>query len=749
MKQSGVQPMTTTGRVFPEFRKIEAADAWGGLAAMMVALPSAIAFGVAMYAPLGPGYAGAGALAGILGAVAIGLVGPALGGAPRLISAPCAPAAAVMAALCGSLAAEGAPAERIIVSLALVGLLSGVLQAVYGALGGGRLIKYIPYPVVTGYMSGVGLLIMFKQIGPFFGLVKGAAPLLSLLSPGAWQWPAVSVALVTAAAMLAAPRFTRRVPAAIIGLAAGIAAHLAAGIFDPRLLALDSNPLIIGAISTSPGAIVNGFVSNFSALPLLGRHDLYLLAGPALTLSVLLSIDTLKTCVVPDSIVRARHDSNRELAGQGAGNIVSAILGGMPGAGTMGATMVSLVSGGKTRAAGMFEGLFALIAALALGGAIGRIPLAALAGLLTVVGARMIDRSSVRLALKSSTILDFAVILSVAGTALAVDLIAAAGVGIALSMLLFIREQMNSTVIRRKATGADITSKQQRLPREREVLAGRGAETLVVELQGSLFFGTTDQLFTEIESDMRACRRLILDMRRVTSVDFTAVHMLEQVGEILGERGGSLVFSHLPASLPTGQDLSAYFKYLGLTHHEGKGRIFETLHDALEWAEDKILDEASIERPHPGELLELARIDFLRELDPASLAELRAAMTERRVAAGQPVFLRKGQGNELFLIRRGRVRILLPLKNTHRQHHLAVFGPGDFFGEVAFLARTPRTADAVAFTDTDLYVIDRDVFDGIARRDPAVSAAFFQRLAGVEALRLRETDRDLRRLQDS
>ncbi|HNW45261.1 MAG TPA: SulP family inorganic anion transporter [Elusimicrobiales bacterium] len=727
----------------------EWSDAWGGMAAMLVALPAAIAFGVAMYAPLGPGFAGAGALAGILGTVAMGLLAPALGGAPRLISAPCAPAAAVMAALCVRLAEGGASPDSIITSLALVGLFSGILQLLYGALGGGRLIKYIPYPVVTGYMSGVGLMILLKQIGPFFGCAKDVAPMLALLSPATWQWPALCVGIVTVLATVAAPRVTTRVPAAILGLAAGIVAHLTAGLVKPGLLGLASNPFIIGAISTDPAVILENFFSRFGALRLMGTGELSLLVGPALTLSVLLSIDTLKTCVVTDTIVRTRHRSDRELGGQGAGNIASALLGGMPGAGTLGATMVSLASGGRTRWAGLSEGAFALLAALALGGAIGRIPLAALAGILAVVGARMIDRSSVRLALKSSTILDFAVIVAVAGTALAVDLIAAAGIGIILSILLFIREQMRLTVIRRKTTGAEISSKQQRLPAEREVLAARGADTLVVELQGSLFFGTTDQLFTEIEAEMRHCRRLILDLRRVTSVDFTAVHMLEQVGEMLGERGGSLVFSHLPPSLPTGQDLRTYFKHLGLTHRARGVRIFETLHDALEWAEDRALDEAGVERPPAGELLDFQQIDFLREMDAASLAGLRAVFTERHVNAGDPVFLRKGHGNELFLIRRGRVRIVLPLIETHRQHHLAVFAPGDFFGEVAFLTRMPRTADALALTDTDLYVITRDAFDGIAARDPAVSAAFFQRLAGVEALRLRDADRELRRLQDS
>ncbi|OGR81172.1 MAG: hypothetical protein A2X32_08490 [Elusimicrobia bacterium GWC2_64_44] len=715
---------------------------------MLVALPSAIAFGVAMYAPLGPAFAGAGALAGMLGTVALGLVAPALGGAPRLISAPCAPAAAVMAALCARLVTGGSTPGEAAASLLLVGVFSGVLQLVYGALGGGRLIKYIPYPVVTGYMSGVGMLIIIQQAGPFLGLSKETSAWAGLLAPAAWQWPAYTVALVTIAAALLAPRLTRRVPAAILGLGSGVAAHFLCGLARPELLAADGNPFIIGAMSASPAAIFGGLAHNFSWLRAVGAEDIWRLAGPALTLSVLLSIDTLKTCVVTDSVVKSRHDSNRELRGQGAANLASALLGGMPGAGTLGATMVSITSGGRTRLAGALEGAFALAAVLALGGAIGRIPVAALAGILTVVGARMIDRSSVRLALRSSTILDFAVILSVAGTALVSDLLNAAGVGIAFSILLFMREQLGTNVVRRKATGEEISSKQKRLPAEKAVLAERGKETLVVELQGSLFFGTTDQLFSEIEPDLKVCRRLILDMRRVTSVDFTAVHMLEQVAERLSEKGGALVFSHLPHSLPTGQDLLGYFKQLGLTRRGG-GRVFDTLHDALEWTEDVTLDEAGVPRPDPGELLDLAQIDFLKGLDKHLLERMHLAFSERRVKAGAPVFLRKGGGHELFLIRRGRVRIVLPLKDTHRQHHLAVFGPGDFFGEVAFLVRTPRTADAIALVDTDLYCIGREAFDAVTKSDPAYGAAFYQRLANVEALRLRDTDRELRRLQDS
>src|SRR4030042_3179482 len=148
-------------------------EAWGGFASMLVALPSSIAFGIAVYAVLGPEYVSYGVIAGILGAVVMGLLAPLLGGAPGLISAPCAPAAAVMGALAAEMIKSvNISPPQVLVFLTLVALLSGALQLVYGALGGGRFIKYIPYPVVSGYLSGVGVLIFICQLPKLLGLPK-------------------------------------------------------------------------------------------------------------------------------------------------------------------------------------------------------------------------------------------------------------------------------------------------------------------------------------------------------------------------------------------------------------------------------------------------------------------------------------------------------------------------------------------------------------------------------------------------
>ncbi len=734
--------MDTPGSVpSPPPRQL-AGELWGGFAAMLVALPSSIAYGVAVYALLGPAYIGHGVRTGIVGAIVLGLVASAFGGAPRLISAPCAPAGAVLASLAaGLLAATGGPVapERIVVLLALVAVLSGALQLVYGLAGGGRLIKYIPYPVVSGYLSGVGVLIFLSQLPKFLGL-----PGKHLAAPALWSWPAMVVGTVTIAGVLLAPRLTKAIPATILGLAAGVLAYFGVGLVRPELLTLAGNPLVIGPIGGGDGGLFAGLTATWPALAGLHFADLHALAVPALTLSVLLSVDTLKTCVVVDSLTRSRHDSNRTLIGQGAGNLLSACCGGMPGAGTMGATLVSVESGGCTRLSGMLEGAFVLLAALVLGNWLAWVPVAALAGILIVVAVRMFDWGSFHLLRQKSTALDFAVIATVIIVAVAVNLIAAAGAGVGLAMVLFIREQIRGSVIRRKAAGNRISSTQHRLPADQALLEQHGARITVCELQGSLFFGTTDQLRTELAPDLRHCRWLILDLRRVSAMDYTAAHLFAEFATGLAERGGGLLFSRLPAH----RDLREYFAQQGVLGPKAGDRKFETLDDALQYAEDRLLAELRPAGPGDEAPLALAEFDLCREFDADhTLAALEACAAARTYAAGETIFHAGDVSDELLLIRRGIVRIVLPLGGTY--HNLASFGRGNSFGEVAFLDRGTRSANAVATTTTDLFALSRARFDEMSRAQPVIGAMIFSRLARSLALRLRRTDAELRTFYDA
>lgn len=720
---------------------------WGGLAAMLVALPSSIAFGIVVFSAISPHMVGEGAFVGMIGAAALGLAAPLFGRTPALVSAPCAPAAAVLSGLAAELVHHGTDTHRIVALLALTALLAAFLQVLYGLLKGGRLIKYIPFPVVSGYLSGVGVIIALGQLPKLLGLPKGVELKQGLMSPDLWQWQGIGVGLITISVMLAAPRITQKIPAAIMGLLAGIAGYFALGLFMPSLLSLDANSLVIGPIR--PGASFFETVSGrFKSVLEIRLEDLMLVAYSAMALSALLSIDTLKTCVVLDALTKSRHDSNSELLGQGVANLVSFISGGMPGAGTMGPTLVNVTSGGRKTQSGFTEGGLVVLAILALSPLIAWVPIGALAGILLVVAFRMFDWHAFRLLKHRETCFDFAVIAAVVVVAETVGLIAASATGIGLAILLFIRDQIRISVLRRRATLKEISSKTRRLESEYAVLKERGDDAAVYELQGNLFFGTTDHLFSDLENDLLTRKWLLFDMRRVQSLDYTATHLFTLMQDRLGERGGELLFSGMPSSLPSGQDLQRYMADVGLIDEDGGGiRIFETRDEGLEWMENRILEQAGGIEKSEEQTLDLKEIELLRKTDDVTINGLRQCVHERTVNAGEKIFTAGDSGDEIFLIRRGIVRILLPLKGG-KHHHLATFAQGDYFGEMAFLDHQQRSADAIAKTDCDLYVLSRKEFNAQVYDDTVLGVRIFARIAGAISLRLRQTDSELCAIED-
>jgi len=723
-----------------------AGDFWGGLAAMMVALPSAIAYGVTIYSVLGNSHVALGALSGILGAVALGVIASGFGGANRLITAPCAPAAAVVSAFAIEAMRSGTPVDTTMLLLTLLGLLAGLMQVLFGVMRLGLLIKYMPYTVVSGYLSGVGLIIIASQVPKLLGTPKGMYFWASLGAPEQWRWQAIVVGIVTVGAMLGAPRLTKAVPAAIIGLLTGTAAYFGLGLLDASLMTLAGNTLVVGALGGGGGGgFFDGLAVRWSALTEVSFQQLQTLAIPALTLAVLLSIDTLKTCVVLDALTRTRHDSNRTLIGQGLANLGSAGIGGVPGAGTMGATLVNVSGGASTSLSGLIEGVLSLFVFLLLTSLISWVPVSALAGILIVVGARMIDRNSLNFLKSRSTVLDFLVIVAVIGTALTVSLIAASGVGIVLAVVLFIREQIGGSIIRRKLYGNETFSKRVRTHAEMEILTREGGRAAIVQLQGSLFFGTADQLYRALEPDLKQRDFLILDMRRIQTVDVTAAHLLEQIKDMLGERNGYLIFSQIPGNLPSGRDLQEYFGQVGLLHSDSPVKVFPTQDDALEWVEDRIIHD-NLCLVNEEAALELHEIELFAGRKEATLAALEQCMEKRQVKTGETIFSRGDNGDELFLIRRGAVRIVLPLSDR-QSHHLGTFGRGAFFGEMAFLDGEARSANAVAFTDCDLFVLSRRAFDKLAEDHRKLGLRLMEGIASVLASRLRYTNAELRVLE--
>ena len=723
-------------------------DFWGGFAAMLVALPASVAFGVTVYSAVSPQFAPFGALAGVLGAASLGLIASTLGGTDRLVTAPCAPAAAVLTAFSLQLVGQGVTPVAIVLMMTVLGILAGIIQSLIGFLGIGQLIRYIPYPVVSGYMSGVGLIIIGGQLPKFAGMPAGTYWIDVLLKPESWDWRGVTIGSVTIAAMLLVPRVTKVVPGTIFGIVAGVLAYAGIAAFDPGMLQLADNQLVVGQLGATGEGYIELITSRWHEIGELKLAQVGGLVGNAVTLAVLLSIDTLKTGVILDQMTRSRHDPDRELAAQGFANAVSSSIGGMPGAGTMGPTLVNVSSGAMTRISGIVEGATSLVVALLLGAFVAWLPVATLSGILIVIGMRMIDTDPMRFLESRSTVLDFAVVLAVVAVAIFVGLIAASAVGVILSIILFLREQVGGNVIRRKSHVGQRSSTWYRPESELQVLEKKGSSAVIYELQGSLFFGTTHQLFLTLEADLSRVDYLILDLRRVLSLDVTAAHMLNLIRDILAERNVPLLLSNVRETAPNGRNLKEFLQLAGLAPVDGRVIYTPTLVAAIEWVESRMLGDVGRADPSLPPL-ELHEIELFKGSQPDTLADLQGCMEARSYKAGEVIYSYGESDANLYLVRSGEVRIMAPIGDGTTLQHLATFGRGEFFGGLAFLDRRPRSNDAVASVDSELYILTQEQFGFLVEEHKRIALLLLSKMARTLAIRLRHTDEELTLLQSN
>jgi SulP family sulfate permease len=394
--------------------------------------------------------------------------------------------------------------------------------------------------------------------------------------------------------------------------------------------------------------------------------------------------------------------------------------------------------------------VFSLLAFLLLTKLLAWIPLGALAGILLVVAYRMVDWNAFGLLKHKGTRLDFVVIATVVAVAVVEGLLVAAGAGVALAILLYLRDQMRSSVIRRQVPLSQVHSKTHRPRSERELLKSEGEQGLLVEVQGDLFFGTTDQLYSELEGDLTSRRFVLLDLRRVRTLDYTAAHLLGLMQDRLAERGGGILLSGAPSGLGGSTDVERYLRQVGVVQGEAEGegvRIFAHRDSALEWIEEQLLTGTDLTRTFARPTLGLEQIELFADLDEKTRAALRDCLEEQLLEPGQALFKRGDPGDVMFVVRSGAVRALLPLPGD-KAHHVATFSRGDFFGELAFLDRGLRSADAVAKGRTELYSLSRDRFDGWSQAHPAMSAEVYERMAQAIAHRLRDADEELLALEE-
>ena len=478
-------------------------DLTGGVTAAVVALPLALAFG---NAALGPG----GAIYGLYGAIITGFFAALFGGTPAQVSGPTGPMSVTVAGVVSSLAAVGASRElsqgdMLAMVMAAV-VLGGLLQILMGVLRLGRYITLVPYSVISGFMSGIGVIILCLQIGPLFGISSqgGVVSSLQMVSTNFTPNPAaIAVGIATLVVVFAAPRrVTKVIPSPLLGLL--LITPLALWLFPEDL------PRI--------GSIPEGGLS-FSA-PNWSNH-LPLLLKAGLVLAVLGAIDSLLTSLVADNISQSRHRSDRELIGQGIANSISGLFSGLPGAGATMRTVINIRSGGRTPLSGMTHSVVLLVLLLGAGPLAEGIPTALLAGILIKVGLDIIDWGFLlrahRLSFKTALVMWGVLLMTVFW-----DLIGAVLVGMFVANLLTI-ESLTHHQLGNMNTGTGHLSTQ-----EQNSMKRCGDDLILFRMQGPLSFGAAKGI-SERMMLVRQYKVLLLDITDVPHLGVTASLAIERM----------------------------------------------------------------------------------------------------------------------------------------------------------------------------------------------------------------------------
>ena len=473
-------------------------DLFGGITAAVVGLPVALAFGVA---------SGLGAIAGMYGAIAVGFFSAVFGGTRSQISGPTGPMAIAMAVVVASHATSLAEAFTIVI-------MAGLIQVLLGVLRIGRFVGYTPYSVISGFMSGVGIIIILLQSLPFLGSpVASGGPVGAITA-----WPdairefnlnAFAIAAVTLAVGVFWPaRLAKFLPPTLAALASGTLLGV---------LWLTQTP-VIGDVPTGlPGFGLPDFAPDF----------LLRAIQPALIIALLGSIDSLLTSLIADSMTRTRHDPDRELIGQGIGNTIAGFIGGLPGAGATMGTVVNIRAGGRTQVSGVLRAAILLALVLGLGKYVESIPHAALAGILMKVGWDIIDwrfLSRVHRVQKAHLL----VMLITLGLTVFLDLVTAVAIGLIAAGMAGARQLERlelDSVVSVPLLDQTFLAGQQAL----DAVDDFSARVGLVALRGAFTVASSNKLVNTISVDIRDHEVVILDFSETIYMDDSAALVVEQL----------------------------------------------------------------------------------------------------------------------------------------------------------------------------------------------------------------------------
>ncbi len=705
-------------------------DVLGGLAGAAVALPQSMGLGIGLFTGMGLS-ASAGALAGLIGAATLSLTS-GIGGYTRgMISAPNGPVTMLLIASVAAFSAQGMRGDDLVVAVAVLVMLAGIIQLGIGLSGGGQLVKFIPYPMVAGLVTAIGILMMRSQLAPLF-------PLLDQGIPAAWAWVPAATAALTFGAIKLIPRLLPAVPGVIGGLVVGlIGFHLAAAV----------------APMPMPDAWVVGTIPELNNLHLdvswamLGDLNWTLLLPAAAALAVLASIDCLVTAVVADSSTGDRHDARGELVCQGIGQMLAGLFGGIGGGGTKGSTLVAINAGGR-RWPAVIAGL-GFVALVVVAGPIGRyLPISVLAGVIIYVGFTMLEWRLLLWLRDARTRVDAVFALVVVAATLYFDLLVGVGVGAIGAMLLFIRSQVRAPTIHARGDGRSLRSLRLRSAEEHVLLDQHGERIIYLELRGHLFFGTVDRLFTELATLLQRPVWIVVNLQRVQSVDLTALDLFRQMTLRLRSHGGQMLFANIHKGAARGHKMESLLRSFatGYTQPDFK-TSFKSTDKALERAEDLLLSALG-HAPAPIEnRVSIEDNELFVGIDPTALATLLPLMQRLTLPRKARPFSIGDEGDALYFVLQGVVDLRLP-SGTYHYKRLNSVGPGGYFGEVGFIDPGPRSANAVVTRDAELFMLRRaDIGSLDHEASHAAALALLLRLAHTLVRHLRRARTDLTRLE--
>ena len=510
-------------------------DIFGGITAGIVALPLALAFGIQAFGVIDvqdvPNIGAVGALAGLVGAMMIGFFAALFGGTPSQISGPTGPMTVITATLISGIwsSTTSPTIETVLITMSVAGMLCGLFQMLFGFLKIGKYIRYIPYPVLSGFMSGIGIIIILQQIYPLFGM-KSPVLIVDMITQlpakiGGYDLYALLFGLATIAIIYLFPLITKKVPATLVALIVVTVVSVFVKNFNPALT--------IGEI---PSGLPLPVFAQFSLKGVAWGTVLKTAAIPALTLAGLGSIDTLLTSVVADNITKTKHNSNKELIGQGVGNFFAGLFCGIGGAGATMRTVVNVKSGGRTRLSGIVHALFLLAILLGLGRFVKYVPLSVLSGILITVGIGIIDFKGLK-DLPNIPRADAVVLLTVLFLTVFVDLLVAVGIGMIIACVLFMKRA--GDLVESGYNAGEITKFDKELPWEDEQgLTDEIKHQIYIQrLNGPIFFGSITR-FQEVMHDVPDnVKVVIIRMRLVSFMDQSGLYAMETAIKDLQEKG--------------------------------------------------------------------------------------------------------------------------------------------------------------------------------------------------------------------